>query len=88
MIAPQFDAMAQDYDFDGVSFAKFNCGSDPDNKIYAVGAGIKALPTFHLYRGSEKVGEMTGAKAQKLRDLVTQHIHRAESAGPHHHRGL
>ena len=88
MIAPQFDAMAQDYDFDGVSFAKFNCGSDPDNKIYAVGAGIKALPTFHLYQGSEKVGEVTGARAKELKELVKRHLHRAESAGPHHHRGL
>jgi thioredoxin 1 len=39
-----------------VNFVKFNCKS-----IFAKDLGIKALPTFQLYRGGEKVAEMTGA---------------------------
>ena len=70
-MAPHLDQMAQD--FADASFAKFDCG-DEANKQYALEAGIKALPTFHLYRGGQKVGELTGAQADKLRDLVKRHI--------------
>ena len=70
-MAPHLDQMAQD--FHGATFAKFDCGHEA-NKQFAIAAGIKALPTFHFYRGGQKVGEMTGAKAAKLRDLVKLHL--------------
>ena len=69
-MAPVMEKLAMR--FDGVTFAKFDCGIE-DNKMYAMAAGIKALPTFHLYRGAQKVGEMSGAKAKKLKQLLKEH---------------
>jgi hypothetical protein len=31
-------------------------------------------PTFHLYRGREKLGEMTGAKVDKLREMIEANL--------------
>ena len=70
-MAPHLEVIARD--FPGATFAKIDCGEEA-NKQFAIAAGIKALPTFHFYREGKKVGEMTGAKAEKLRDLVMKHI--------------
>jgi thioredoxin 1 len=72
MMVPILEQMAQD--FDGVAFAKFDCALDDGNKQFAVEAGIKALPTFHLYRGSQKVAVLSGAKAEKLKELVRSNL--------------
>ncbi|WIA21869.1 hypothetical protein OEZ85_004245 [Tetradesmus obliquus] len=50
---------------------KFNCNQN--NKELAKALGIKVAPTFHLYKGGQKVADMTGAKVDKLRELITQH---------------
>lgn len=34
---------------------------------------LQVAPTFHLYKGGQKVADMTGAKVDKLRELITQH---------------
>ncbi|KIZ00836.1 hypothetical protein MNEG_7125 [Monoraphidium neglectum] len=47
------------------------CGAH--DKKFAIAQGIKALPTFHIYHRGVKVGEMTGAKIEKLRALVEAH---------------
>lgn len=39
----------------------------------AAKCSIRAMPTFHLYKGGEKIAEMMGADAAKLASLVTQH---------------
>jgi hypothetical protein len=31
-------------------------------------------PTFHLYRGGVKVGEMTGAKVERLKALIDEQL--------------
>jgi hypothetical protein len=31
-------------------------------------------PTFHLYKGGVKVGEMTGAKVERLRALIDEQL--------------
>lgn len=67
-------------EFRSVAFAKFNCADgDNGNNKFAVQCGIKALPTFVLYRDSQKVGEVTGAKAMQLRRLVAQHLSKQSS---------
>lgn len=71
LVAPQVERMCQE--FGDVAFAKFDCGAK-DNQAFAVGLGIKALPTFRVYRGSHKVAEMTGAKADQLRRLVVKQL--------------
>lgn len=51
---------------------KFNCNAY--NKELGKTLAIKVAPTFHLYKGGEKVAEMTGAKVDKLRALIAAHI--------------
>ena len=50
---------------------KIDCGAY--DKKFAVGLGIKALPTFHVWFRGEKVGEMTGANEARLREFVQKH---------------
>jgi thioredoxin-like negative regulator of GroEL len=38
------------------------------------GVAAQVAPTFHLYKGGQKVADMTGAKVDKLRELITKHI--------------
>lgn len=51
---------------------KFNCNKY--NKDLGVQLKIKVAPTFLLYRDGEKVGEMTGAKLDKLKGLIDEKI--------------
>jgi thioredoxin 1 len=34
---------------------------------------LQVAPTFHLYKGGQKVADMTGAKVDKLRELIAKH---------------
>jgi hypothetical protein len=51
---------------------KFNCNAY--NKELGKTLAIKVAPTFHLYKGGEKVAEMTGAKMDKLRSLIEANV--------------
>lgn len=44
--------------------AAVNCNPDA--------AGVRVAPTFQLYKKSEKVGEMTGAKIEELQKLIDE----------------
>lgn len=70
MIYPELVNMANE--MTEVKFAKFNCNKD--NKELGKTLGIKVAPTFHLYRKSVKVAEMTGAKVDKLRALISEQL--------------
>ena len=37
-------------------------------------AGVKAMPTFHVYRGDRLVGQMAGAFKDTLEGLVSEHV--------------
>jgi thioredoxin-like negative regulator of GroEL len=39
----------------------------------AAQCGIKAMPTFHFYKGGEKIEELMGADKVKLAALMEQH---------------
>jgi thioredoxin 1 len=54
------------------TIVKFNCNAY--NKELGKTLGIKVAPTFHLYKGGEKVAEMTGAKVDKLRSLIEANV--------------
>ncbi|KAI8474218.1 MAG: thioredoxin F-type [Monoraphidium minutum] len=56
----------------GGQVVKFNCNKT--NKELGKELGIKVAPTFHLYRGREKLAEMTGAKVDKLREMVEANL--------------
>ncbi|KXZ55106.1 hypothetical protein GPECTOR_3g26 [Gonium pectorale] len=72
MIAPELDRMAAESD-SSIVFAKMDCGATNESKKLAMSLGIKALPTFHLYRNSRMVDSMTGAKVKALQELITKH---------------
>lgn len=74
MIAPELERLAREADPSRVVYAKLNCGATNDSKKLAMALGIKALPTFHLYRASKVQSSMTGAKVKALQELVEKHI--------------
>jgi hypothetical protein len=45
-------------------------GSNNEAKRLAVALGIKALPTFHFYRGNAHIDTMTGAKVRRRKGAV------------------
>jgi thioredoxin 1 len=70
MIAPHLEVMAQE--MPGIKFAKLNCTTDASAKKIAMSQGIKALPTFHLFRGGERVGVFVGGKPQQLKKFLQE----------------
>ncbi|KAG1673533.1 hypothetical protein FOA52_003833 [Chlamydomonas sp. UWO 241] len=67
MIMPDLIAYSAELEPKG-RIVKFNCNKA--NKTLGVELKIKVAPTFLVYRDGEQVGHMTGAKVQKLRNLV------------------
>lgn len=57
-----------------VKFAKLNCTTDPNAKKIAMSQGIKALPTFHLFKKNEKVGTFVGGKPSALRKFLDEQV--------------
>ena len=51
-------------------FAKFDVDEVPD---LAVELGIRAMPTFLLFKKGEKAGELVGANPNSLEQLIVQH---------------
>ena len=39
----------------------------------AAACAIRAMPTFHFYRGGQKIEEMMGADQNKLTSLIAKH---------------
>ncbi|KAF6263311.1 hypothetical protein COO60DRAFT_1635329 [Scenedesmus sp. NREL 46B-D3] len=70
IIAPHLEVMAQE--MPAIKFAKLNCTTDANAKKIAMSQGIKALPTFHLFRGGEKVGVFVGGKPQQLKKFLQE----------------
>lgn len=72
MIAPYFEEMAQQ--IPQIKFAKLNCTSDNAAKKIAMSQSVKALPTFHMFRGGEKVASFVGGKPQQLRKFIDEYL--------------
>jgi thioredoxin 1 len=58
-----------------VVIVKVECAAK--NKDLGKELGVRVAPTFHVYKGKDKVGEMTGAKADQLRALIQQNLPQA-----------
>lgn len=72
LMYPELVIMQDQFKDKGVRFVKFNCNEQ--NKSLGKKLDIRVAPTFFLYKNGEKVASMTGAKTEKLRDLVLEHL--------------
>jgi thioredoxin 1 len=71
-IAPKFEELSNSYE--GVAFLKvMGDSSDSADKLMR-GQGVRALPTFHLWKKNEKVDSIQGAKTQLLQDSIENNI--------------
>merc|ERR1711977_782372 len=68
-IGPKFEAMSKE--FAGVAnFVKIDVD---ENQAASAKCKVKCMPTFQLYKGGKKVGQMEGADEAGLRKLVEKH---------------
>ena len=68
-IAPLVVQQSNDEKFKDVFFAKVDV--DVVGEL-AAECGIRAMPTFQLYKNGEKVDELLGANPTKLTELISQ----------------
>lgn len=68
MIAPVYEKMSEEKE--GVLFLKADVDVCQES---AVEANVSAVPTFHFVRDCAKIGEVQGADAGKLAELVEAH---------------
>ena len=69
MIAPHVADLSGK--FPQMKFAKFDAGKNP--RAFSTQLGIKALPTFLVFRKGEKVGSFVGSKVRELSRFVEMH---------------
>lgn len=69
MIAPEIVKMSNRYP--AARFYKLDVDELPD---VAQELGVRAMPTFIVFRGGEKVGEVVGANQKGLEALVEKEV--------------
>ncbi|KAJ3206358.1 hypothetical protein HDU67_008230 [Dinochytrium kinnereticum] len=65
VIAPKIEKFAEKYTT--IAFAKLDVDEVPD---IAEKSGIRAMPTFHIYKDGVKVAEVVGADPVKLEAAI------------------
>lgn len=78
LVAPHFELLARRFS-DIAAFAQVDVDVAEDVRDYA---GISAMPTFHVYRGAERVFELVGANLPKLEAWLVQWGVRQAAAAP------
>ncbi|EJC98765.1 thioredoxin [Fomitiporia mediterranea MF3/22] len=68
MISPIFEKLAESAG-DEIEFYKVDVDSAPD---IAQEVGIKAMPTFILFKNGQKVDDLMGAHPGKLNELIAK----------------
>ncbi|GAA6009418.1 hypothetical protein JCM11491_003549 [Sporobolomyces phaffii] len=68
VIGPVFEKLSDQ--FDNIGF--FKCDVDSQEEV-AAEVGIKAMPTFLLFKNGEQIGKVVGADPNKLRDAIKHH---------------
>ncbi|KAJ3039072.1 Cytoplasmic thioredoxin isoenzyme 2 [Rhizophlyctis rosea] len=63
IIAPKYEAFAQEF-ASKATFIKVDVDEVADA---AEAAGVRAMPTFQIYKGGQVIAEVVGADANKLR---------------------
>jgi thioredoxin len=69
LIGPVFAEMAGE--FSDIVFVGVNI-DDEEFEEHDLISSVGSIPLFHIYKDGKKIGEMLGAKAEKLRELVEQ----------------
>lgn len=69
LVAPHFEQMAATFS-DVALFVKVDVDVAEDVRDFA---GVRAMPTFHVYRGAERVFELIGANLPKLEAFLARH---------------
>ncbi|KAG8900136.1 hypothetical protein FRC00_014303 [Tulasnella sp. 408] len=72
---PIFEKLSESEDFGGAEFYKVDVdeASDVSSEV-----GIKAMPTFMIFKDGEKLGELVGADDEELENLLKTHAVVAE----------
>ncbi|GAA5951461.1 hypothetical protein JCM8115_005157 [Rhodotorula mucilaginosa] len=68
VIGPVFEKLESS--FPNIGFYK--CDVDEQEQV-AAEVGVKAMPTFMLFKGGEKVGSVVGADPNKLKAALQHH---------------
>ncbi|KIV93989.1 thioredoxin [Exophiala mesophila] len=72
VIAPEVAKFSESEEFkDKVDFYKVDVDEVPD---VAQELGVRAMPTFMLFKGGEKVGEVVGADKRALRAAIEKNL--------------
>mmetsp|Transcript_24877 Transcript_24877/g.71362 ORF Transcript_24877/g.71362 Transcript_24877/m.71362 type:complete len:107 (-) Transcript_24877:93-413(-) len=69
-IAPLFVQLSEDASYPNLEFVKVDV--DEGGPIAQM-AGVSAMPTFQVYKGGQKIDEMVGASADKLKEMCDKH---------------
>lgn len=69
VIAPHIVTMSKNYP--GAAFFKLDVDEVPD---VAQELGVRAMPTFMVFKNGEKVGEVVGANQKALEALVEKEV--------------
>lgn len=68
MVAPKFEEWVTAYP--DVEFVKVDVDDADD---VAADCGVQAMPTFHFYKGGDKVHSVVGADIAKLQAAIVQY---------------
>lgn len=66
-IAPEIIKMSNEEKYQNVSFVKIDVDEAPD---VAQEVGVRAMPTFKIYKNGEAKDEVVGADARSLRSKI------------------
>lgn len=68
IIAPKFDEFSEQYS--NVKFFKVMGDSSPAADKLMRSQGVRALPSFHFWKGGKQIDSISGAKTQALQDAI------------------
>jgi len=71
MISPIFEKMSGQAEFENVEFFKVDVDEQPD---ISQEVGIRAMPTFALFKDGQKVDELVGASPPGLQALMRKSL--------------
>ncbi|KAL9594213.1 MAG: hypothetical protein Q9219_007156 [cf. Caloplaca sp. 3 TL-2023] len=73
VVAPEIVKLSNTYP--AARFYKLDVDEVPD---VAQELGVRAMPTFIIFKGGEKVGEVVGAQVKAVESAVVQHLETGE----------